>query len=340
MKMGTARLDVDAYEAGVRAGDRTVLARAITLVESTRPDDRDLARRLLARLAPRAGASQRVAHRVGITGVPGVGKSTFIEALGTRLTAQGHEVAVLAVDPSSARSGGSILGDKTRMPTLALNPKAFVRPSPSSGSLGGVARRTREAMLLCEAAGYDVVLVETVGVGQSEVAVAQMVDFFLVLMLARSGDELQGIKRGIMELADGVVVNKADGDNVPAAERARREYAMALHLIRPAHDAWTPKVLTCSSLRGDGIDDVWSMVEAHRAALQASGDWDTHRREQRVAWMWRTVRDELLAAFRTDPRVSATLADVERRVREGALTPEHGAAELLTVFGVTGDVGE
>lgn len=325
-----SRLDLAAYEAGVRAGDRTVLARAITLVESRRPEDRELGAQLLARFSSSVGS----AHRVGITGVPGVGKSTFIEALGTQLTGAGHRVAVVAVDPSSARSGGSILGDKTRMAKLALDPNAFVRPSPSGGSLGGVARRTRETMTLCEAAGYDVILVETVGVGQSEVAVSQMVDFFLVLVLGGGGDELQGIKRGIMELADGLVVNKADGDNVAAANRAKREYAMALHLLRPATRGWTPRTLTCSSLTGEGIGDVWTMVNDHRAALTESGEWEPRRRNQRVAWMWGAVRDGLDDALRQHPDVQSRLTEVERRVLDGSLSAEQGAHELLAAFGV------
>ena len=323
-----ARLSLEAYAEGIEAGDRAVLARGITLVESARPEDRPLAEALMARLLPRTGHAQRV----GITGVPGVGKSTFIEVLGRHLTGGGAKVAVLAVDPSSSRSGGSILGDKTRMQELARDPLAFVRPSPSSGTLGGVARRTREASLLCEAAGYEVVLIETVGVGQSETVVAEMVDFFLVLMLAGAGDELQGIKRGILELADLLVVNKADGENVTAAKRARAEYARALHLMHPKSEHWTVPVGTCSALNNEGIGEQWEQVLAHRRALQASGEWEANRRAQRSKWMWRAIEEDLLTAFRHSDAISGRLKALEGAVESGGCSPEAAARELVALF--------
>lgn len=322
------RLSLDEYADGVLARDTAILGRAITLVESTLPTDRELARQLIARLLPRAGGSQRV----GISGVPGVGKSTFIEAFGKQLTSDGHRVAVLAVDPSSARSGGSILGDKTRMHELARDTNAFVRPSPAAGSLGGVSRHTREAITLCEAAGFDVVIVETVGVGQSEIMVADMVDFFLVLMLAGGGDELQGIKRGILEVADLVAINKADGDNIAAAARARATYEDALRLMQPRSENWAVPVLTCSALEGSGLPEIWERVEAHRTALTGSGEWDARRAEQRVRWMWRAIEDGLTARFRADDSVAARLGEAERRVRDGEAAPDDVAAELLDAF--------
>jgi LAO/AO transport system kinase len=326
--MTRKRPTLEQLERGVRSGDRALLAQAITLIESTRPDDQAPARELLERLLPATGR----AVRVGITGVPGVGKSTFIEALGGLLTARGLKLAVLAVDPSSTRSGGAILGDKTRMHELARDPLAFVRPSPSRGSLGGVARRTREVMLLCEAAGHEVVLIETVGVGQSETMVEGMVDFFLVLMLANAGDELQGIKRGILELADLVAINKADGDNVQAARRARVEYARALHLMPAKSRAWTTPVLTCSALHGDGIAEIWAAIEDHHARLEASGEWDRRRAGQRVDAMWRAIEWGLAEAFRADPTIAARVSELELRVREGTLAPDHAAHELLLQF--------
>lgn len=322
------RFDLDEGVARLRAGDRAALGRAITLVESRRPGDRPDADALLERLLPFAGG----ALRVGITGMPGVGKSTLIEALGRRLTAAGHRVAVLAVDPSSARSGGSILGDKTRMPELAHDPRAFIRPSPSGGALGGVARRTRESIVVVEAAGYDVVLVETVGVGQSEVMVANMVDFFLVLTLAGGGDELQGIKRGILELADLLVVTKADGDNAAAARRARAEYGGALALMQPRSPEWKPRVEVCSAVTGEGLDALWAAIEAHRAALRATGAWDRRRGEQRVHWLWQSIRDGLEEALAGHAGATARLGALEQAVREGTLTPDGAAAEVLAVF--------
>ncbi|MCB9675546.1 MAG: methylmalonyl Co-A mutase-associated GTPase MeaB [Alphaproteobacteria bacterium] len=320
----------DALVAGVRAGDRALLARAITLVESTRDDHQALAGEVLTALMPDTGK----AVRVGVTGVPGVGKSTFIESLGGQLTASGKRVAVLAVDPSSSRSGGSILGDKTRMAELARDPLAFIRPSPTSGTLGGVASRTREAMLLCEAAGYDVVLVETVGVGQSELVVAGMTDTFLVLMLAGAGDELQGIKRGLMELADILAVNKADGDNATLARRAASTYRGALRLLHPADAAWKPQVLTCSGLDGTGVSEVWQAILAHRATLEAAGELAEKRAKQQLDWMWRMVDERLRAALRHHPDVQHALGAVESAVRDGSLPATRAAAQLLAAFGV------
>ncbi|MFC4008649.1 methylmalonyl Co-A mutase-associated GTPase MeaB [Nonomuraea purpurea] len=310
------------YADGVRAGSRTWIARAITLVESTRPDHIALAQRLLVELTPLTGH----ARRVGISGVPGVGKSTFIDALGTMLTGQGHKVAVLAVDPSSSRTGGSILGDKTRMARLAADPAAFIRPSPTSGTLGGVTKATREAMVVVEAGGYDVVLVETVGVGQSETAVADMVDTFLLLTLARTGDQLQGIKKGVLELADVIAVNKADGEYELPARKAARELAGALRMLRS--DSVTPPVLTCSGLRGDGLDKLWRHVLAHQDSL----DLAAKRRRQQVGWTWTLVHDRLLTELRNDPEVAAIAAEVERKVLAGELTPALAADQLLSAF--------
>ncbi|WP_062352416.1 methylmalonyl Co-A mutase-associated GTPase MeaB [Herbidospora yilanensis] len=298
---------------GVRKGDRRSIARAITLVESTRADHREQAQVLLAELAPAAGK----ARRVGVSGVPGVGKSTFIEALGTMLTGSGHKVAVLAVDPSSSRSGGSILGDKTRMSRLAVDPDAFIRPSPTAGTLGGVAKATREAMVVVEAAGYDVVLVETVGVGQSETAVAEMVDTFLVLSLARTGDQLQGIKKGVLELADVIAVNKADGEFEPAARRAARELSGALRLL----NSHTP-VLTCSGMTGAGLPELWAHILRH----QATTDLTAKRQRQAVDWTWAMVRERVLGELRE--RTRSIAPGVEQRVLDGDLTPAQ-AADLL-----------
>ena len=325
--MSAARPSTDTLEAGIRAGDRGLLARAITLVESTRPAHFEQAQALLERLLPATGGAQRV----GISGVPGVGKSTFIEALGGFLTDRGHRVAVLAVDPSSGRSGGAILGDKTRMATLSTNPRAFIRPSPASGLLGGVARASRETLLLCEAAGYDVVLVETVGTGQSETEVADMVDFFLVLMLAGAGDELQGIKKGILELADMIAVNKADTD-LRAAERAARDYRSALHIMTPASDTWSPPVLTCSGLSGDGLADLWAQIEAHARVLAASGEREARRREQRRIWLWRMVEGRLMAALKQHRRTGETLQALEAQVADGTLPPAKACEQILTAF--------
>ncbi|MFF6773439.1 methylmalonyl Co-A mutase-associated GTPase MeaB [Streptomyces sp. NPDC012637] len=322
-------IDIDTYEKGVRDGKRALVARAITLVESTRPAHRVLAQELLTRLLPYSGR----ARRIGISGVPGVGKSTFIDAFGTMLTGLGHRVAVLAVDPSSTRTGGSILGDKTRMERLAVDPAAFVRPSPSAGTLGGVAKATRESMVVMEAAGYDVVLVETVGVGQSETTVANMVDSFLLLTLARTGDQLQGIKKGVLELADVVAVNKADGPHATDARAAARELAGALRLMHGQEAFWTPPVLSCSARESAGLDEVWGRLEKHRSLLDATGRLDARRRDQQVDWAWSMVRDELLGRLHSDPAVRALAPEVERRVRDGELTATLAAERILGAFG-------
>jgi LAO/AO transport system kinase len=295
------------------------------LVESQRPDHQAQAEELLAALLPHAGQ----ALRVGVTGAPGVGKSTFIETLGGQLTAAGRRVAVLAVDPSSAVSRGSILGDKTRMEGLARDPAAFIRPSATGGSLGGVARKTRESILVCEAAGFDVVLVETVGVGQSETLVAGMVDFFLLLMLAGAGDELQGIKRGIMELADAVAITKADGDNAAAATRAQRDYAAALRLLVPPSEPWRPRVLTCSALENQGITELWQLIEEHHHRAKASGRFQEQRREQAVAWFWALVEEGLRELLDRSPGQRQLSKTLEAAVAEGQLTPAIAARQLL-----------
>jgi LAO/AO transport system kinase len=313
---------------GVRAGDRTSIGRAITLVESTRPEHRVRAAELLDGLVGETGA----ALRIGVTGVPGVGKSTFIDSFGTMLTAAGHRVAVLAVDPSSSRSGGSILGDKTRMARLATDPAAFIRPSPARGSLGGVTRSARETLLVLEAAGYDVVIVETVGVGQSETIVAEMVDFFLVLMLPGAGDELQGIKKGVLELADLIAVNKADGDNLVRARHAVRDYQAALRLLTPTSATWQPRVMACSGQEGEGLDVIWQQIRLHRDLRTASGEWEAHRREQLLGWMWAIVDDRLGELLRGDARVSAVLHVVEAEVRDRRLAPGSAADRLLALF--------
>ncbi|NVI99360.1 methylmalonyl Co-A mutase-associated GTPase MeaB [Myxococcus sp. AM009] len=318
-------LPADAYVDGVRAGDRAMLARAITLVESELPRHAALAQEVLTRLLPATGGSRRV----GISGVPGVGKSTFIDALGMHLVNAGKRVAVLAIDPSSTVSGGSILGDKTRMARLAREEAAYIRPSPSSGTLGGVARKTRETLLLCEAAGFDVVLVETVGVGQSETVVADLVDFYLVLMLAGAGDELQGIKRGILEVADMLAINKADGDNKPRAERARSELRAALHLMRPGAE---PEITTCSALEGSGVEKLWTSIEAQLGRSVASGALERRRKAQQVQWMWTMVQDGLRAALRAHPEVSALVPTLEADVREGRATPTSAALRVLGAF--------
>jgi LAO/AO transport system kinase len=307
-------------------GDRRALARAITLVESTRADHRDEAETLLTTLLPHTGS----AIRVGISGAPGAGKSTFIEALGSHLVEHDHRVAVLAVDPSSTRSGGSILGDKTRMEQLTRSPRAFVRPSPTGGTLGGVARRTREALLLCEAAGFDVVLVETVGVGQSEVKVAAMVDLFLVLVAPGGGDELQGLKRGIMELADLVVVNKADGELLGTAQHTAADYAAALHLVRPRIAEWTPRVLRCSALTGTGIDDVWGAIGDFRDAVR--GMLPALRAEQNREWMWSEVTASLLEAVTADPATARLARRLVAEVAAGTTTPTAAAREVVDAF--------
>ena len=320
--------DLDELVDGVRSGNRTSLGRAITLVESSHPEHLVHAQELLNRLLPLSGS----AHRVGITGVPGVGKSTFIESLGTNLTGAGHRVAVLAVDPTSTRTGGSIMGDKTRMPNLAIDSAAFIRPSPSSGALGGVARSTRESIVVVEAAGFDVVLVETVGVGQSETLVAEMVDFFCVLMLSGAGDELQGIKKGVLELADMIAVNKADGDNETKARSAAREYQAALRLTHPASENWTPPVITCSGLANVGLDTLWDQIELHRKLLTESGEIAERRQQQQLEWMWALVDEQLVASLHANENVQAMVGDLEAKVRAGETTPTAAALQLLQAF--------
>ena len=313
---------------GVQSGDRRALSQAITLVESTHPDHRSHAEQLLASLLGNTGK----ALRLGISGPPGVGKSTFIEALGLYLTESGHKVAILAVDPTSTRSGGSVLGDKTRMERLTRHPNVYIRPSPSGGALGGVARRTREAMLVCEAAGHDIVIVETVGVGQSEITVRDMVDVFLLLAQPASGDELQGIKRGVLEIADILLVNKADGELLAAAERAQADYSSALTLLRPVSPNWTTPVLTCSALHGIGVDAVWSAVDKYRMAMSESGAFEQRRRKQSLAWMWSEVRETLDERFRTSTIVAAKIQSLETRVANGDLAPATAAQTLLNAF--------
>jgi LAO/AO transport system kinase len=321
--------DVAGLADGVLAGDRRAVARAITLVESRRADHREAAQELLVALLPHGGG----ARRIGISGVPGVGKSTFIDQLGITLTAAGSRVAVLAVDPSSARSGGSILGDKTRMARLAVDEHAFIRPAPTAGTLGGVAQATRESMVVVEAAGYDVVLVETVGVGQSEVTVAEMVDSFLFLTLARTGDQLQGIKRGILEIADVIAVNKADGPGEIDARRAARELAGAIRMLRGhGADGWDVPVLTCAGLTGAGLDAVWQALVDHQERMRASGELAERRRAQQVRWFWQLVRDDLEHRLRAHPAVRAATPELEAAVLAGELTPALAARQVLETF--------
>jgi LAO/AO transport system kinase len=317
----------------LRAGDRATLARAITLIESTRPDHQQQARQLVQEILPDTGK----AVRASITGAPGVGKSTTIDTLGTMLTGNGHKVAVLAVDPSSSRSGGSILGDKTRMARLAADPNAFIRPSPASGTLGGVAAKTRETMLLCEAAGFDIVLVETVGIGQSETTVADMTDFFLALMLPGAGDELQGIKKGVVELADMIAVNKADGDNVVRARTAAAEYRAALHILSPRSPNWTPPVMTYSGLTGDNVDKLWATILDHRRKLTETGEIAARRREQQVKWMWAMFDEGLRERIRTDRALGARLPQIEAAVAAGTLSPAVAVNEIAQALGLARD---
>lgn len=314
--------------AALRAGDRRALAQAITLIESTRADHRAMADRLLAMILPDTGQS----IRLGISGVPGVGKSTFIEAFGLSLLNAGHRVAVLAVDPSSQRTGGSILGDKTRMTDLSRDVRAFIRPSPSGGTLGGVARRTREAILLCEAAGFDVILVETVGVGQSETSVAGMVDLFCLLLLPSAGDELQGIKKGIVELADLILVNKADGATRPMALTAVADYRSALRLLRPINACWHPEVLPVSALSGDGLAEAWQMVQNHQAVMNQAGAKATRRAAQAEQALWADLGDGLIAALRRKPEIARSIPEIESAVRDGKMTAMAGARRLLHLF--------
>ena len=327
-----ARLGVTEYAAGVRACDRTVLGRALTLVESNTEADQKLAQELLVQLLPDTGK----AFRIGISGVPGVGKSTFIEAFGMLLVELGHRVAVLAIDPSSGVTGGSILGDKTRMARLSRDSRAFIRPSPASGSLGGVGRKTRESVLLCEAAGFDVVLVETVGVGQSERLVADMVDTFLVLMLPGGGDELQGIKRGILEHADVLAVNKADA-SPELARTAKRDYSAALRVLRAGavdHGGWTVPVTMISALTGAGLPELWQELQAHKAQLEAQGRFEARRKQQLLHWMWSLAEERVLAALRAHPEVAARAPELEAAILAGKLTPTLGAKALLAAFGI------
>ena len=320
-----SELSVDSLVEGIQARDRGALASAITLVESRRPERAALGQEVLTRVLPLTGD----AIRIGISGIPGVGKSTFIDALGSQLTERGYRVAVLAVDPSSSISGGSILGDKSRMARLAADERAFIRPSPTARNLGGVARRTRDVMLLCEAAGYDVVLVETVGVGQSEVEVAEMVDFFLVMLLPGAGDELQGIKKGIIELADAIVINKADGELADQARRTRTEYAAALgYLVHDTSD-WQTEVAAISARTGEGVEEVWQLIERHRAAMAASGELETRRRDQKRRWLWRLIRERLIDSLREDAAVAAELARLEADVVADRKTASRAADELL-----------
>ena len=312
-------------QADILQGNRRAIAKAITLLESTRPESFEQGQELLESLLPHAGQ----ALRIGITGVPGVGKSTFIEAIGLFLIEQGHRVAVLAVDPSSQLTGGSIMGDKTRMNELAQHPHAFIRPSPSSGILGGVARKTRETMLICEAAGYDVVIVETVGVGQSETIVASMVDLFLLLMLPNAGDELQGIKKGVLELADLVVINKSDGKQETLAKTAQSEYRKALHILPSSKNSWTPQILRCSALEKRGMDKIWDSVKSFSKALQNSGEWEIQRQKQTGKWMWSLVEEGLLTNFRNHPDLQKQIPELEKEVESGKMLPTTAARKLL-----------
>jgi LAO/AO transport system kinase len=324
------RLALEQYVAGVLGHQRGMLSRVITLIESRRPDDRELAQQLLNQLLPHSGNSLRL----GITGVPGAGKSTLIESLGIFLTSQGHRVAVLAIDPSSRLTGGSILGDKTRMVELSRDPNAFIRPSPSDETLGGVARKTRESLLACEAAGYDVVIVETVGVGQSESMVADMVDFFLLVMIPGAGDELQGIKRGLIEMADLIAINKADGDNRPRAERAKAQYDYAIRLIYSPDSQWTPRVLTCSALENRGMDSIWSEVLAHRALFQRSGLFQERRQNQAKRWMWELVDEHIQRVLNESAGMRDLAARLESDVRAERMTPAAAAERIIQALGL------
>lgn len=321
-------LKTEEYVNGVLRGDRTVLARAITLIESNAPAHMDQAQEVLKALLPKAGES----IRIGITGSPGAGKSTFIETFGCRLTEQGHRTAVLAVDPSSSRTRGSILGDKTRMERLSRDPQAFIRPSPSGGALGGVARKTRETILICEAAGFDVVLVETMGVGQSETAVRSMVDFFLLLTIPGAGDELQGIKRGVMELADALVVNKADGDNLPRAGMARTILEQALHYLQPATTGWRTQAFACSALTGEGIDEIWRVIGKFREITAKNDAFQARRRKQSIEWLYAMLEEQFRSRFLKHPGISRLLPDIEQAVLNDALPVTSAVRKLLAAY--------
>jgi len=313
------------YIDGVLAKNRRIVAKTITLIESSLPSHQEMAKAIVDALLPHTGK----AVRIGITGVPGVGKSTYIESFGLQLVKQSHRVAVLAVDPSSSKSGGSIMGDKTRMERLSLEQQAFIRPSPSGGTLGGVTRRTRETMIVCEAAGFDIIIVETVGVGQSETTVASMVDFFLVLMLAGAGDELQGIKKGVLELADAIAINKADGNNIEHARKAKIEYEKALNLLTPSSKIWSPPVLTCSAVTLDGIDEIWQTILDHRKKLESSGELADKRRKQALDWMWALVEEGLIDRFYKNPGVEKSLPNIVKSVEKGITGPTVAAHKLL-----------
>ena len=330
MTLKTNALDPQILATDLQAGKRAALARAITLVESKKADHRRMAHQLIQSVLPSTGK----ALRVGITGVPGVGKSTTIDTLGSNLTAAGHKVAVLAVDPSSTRTGGSILGDKTRMARLATDRNAYIRPSPSAGTLGGVAAKTRETMLLCEAAGFDVILVETVGIGQSETTVADMVDFFLVLMLPGAGDELQGIKKGVLEIADMIAVNKADGDGALKARSAASDYRSALHILAPKSPNWTPPVITVSGLANEGLDKLWQQVELYGERMRASGEWQDKRSRQQVAWMWDMLQQRMMDALRTNKKTADRLKTLEDSVRTGTTAASLAVDELSGLMGL------
>jgi LAO/AO transport system kinase len=321
-------LSIDEYVEGVLCGDRSVLARAITLVESNAEAHLDMAQEMLTRLLPHAGN----AIRIGITGVPGAGKSSIIETMGLRVCEMGHKLAVLAVDPTSSVSGGSILGDKTRMESLSREPRAYIRPSPSGGVLGGVARKSRETIIVCEAAGFDVVMVETVGVGQSEITVRSMVDMFILVQIAGAGDELQGLKKGVMELCDLIVVNKADGDNLLRARAARADYEQVLHYLQPSTEAWSTKAVTCSAFTGDGIDELWHTIEEFQENTFASGTAQRRRQQQNLDWIHNMIGDHLRRSFYNDPVVKANLATLEQKVTDGLLSPTAAARQLLGIF--------
>lgn len=323
-----ADLSLSEYVDGVVSGDRAKLARAITLIESRNAEHQKLAQEMLLALLPRTGKSLRI----GISGLPGAGKSTFIDAFGTMLTAQGHKVAVLAVDPTSSRTGGSILGDKTRMARLSTDANAFIRPSPTGGTLGGVSRATREAILVCEAGGFDIILVETVGVGQSEITVSEMVDFFLVLMIAGGGDELQGIKKGVLEIADMIAITKADGDNVTRAKLSATDYQHALRIITPMDPVWTPPVVTVSSLENKGLDTLWEKVDLHRRTMVGNGAFEAKRRAQQIRWMWAMIDDRLKSRLRGDEGLKALTQDMENGIAAGKVTPALAADKILAAF--------